>query len=66
MSDVAHNPQANPEASLTVALPNTGGTLTITTNLSFLNLRGAERELVFGILDLIRQFKATQPKEREP
>jgi hypothetical protein len=47
---------------MTVQLPNGGGTLTLSGTINIWELVGDERDLVFGITDMIRNFKNKNAK----
>ena len=41
----------------TVELPDVGGRLTVSGTFNFFDLSGTERELVFGIIDKMKEFE---------
>lgn len=47
----------------TVSLPGVGGTLTISGTFNYFDLEGNERELVHGIIDLVKGFEKYQDDE---
>jgi hypothetical protein len=47
-------------AMKTITLPNSGGTLTLSGNLNLFALVGAERDLVFALIDTMRKFEEAQ------
>jgi hypothetical protein len=54
--DEDEQPAADGSQIETITLPDVGGTLTITGTFNVFRLAGAERELVFGIVDMMRAF----------
>jgi hypothetical protein len=44
----------------TVSLPNVGGTLTVSGTFNYFELEGDERELVLGIIDMLKSFEKEQ------
>ncbi len=49
----------------TIALPNVGGTLTISGTFNFFDLDGDERTLVLGVIDQLKTFEKKQKPEAE-
>ena len=44
----------------TITLPNSGGTITLSGNINVFELVGAERDLVFALIDTMRKFEESQ------
>jgi hypothetical protein len=57
--------QPDSAAMKTIALPQSGGTITLMGDINVFELVGAERELVFSLIDTMRKFEAAQ-EEGEP
>lgn len=47
----------------TVSLPNVGGNLTVSGTFNYFELEGDERELVLGIIDMLKKFEKEHPGE---
>jgi hypothetical protein len=64
--DVENDPDDEPGATdstamKTIELPMAGGTLTLSGNINLFALVGAERELVFALIDAMRKFEEGSP-----
>jgi hypothetical protein len=51
---------ASSAAMKVISLPNAGGTLTLSGNINIFALMGAERDLVFALIDTMRKFEESQ------
>jgi hypothetical protein len=49
----------------TISLPNVGGTLTVGGTFNYFELEGEERDLVLGIIDMLKKFEKAQGSEDE-
>lgn len=54
-----------PGMAKTIGLPRSGGTLTLSGNLNLFELVGAERDLVFALIDSMRAFEEAQKGDEE-
>ena len=48
-----------------VSLPNVGGNLTVSGTFNYFDLEGEERDLVLGIIDMLKKFEKSHPAEDE-
>lgn len=52
---------APPDSAMkTISLPKSGGTITLSGNINIFELVGAERDLVFSLIDTMRKFEESQ------